>query len=184
MRRLQGEGLDKCLGGGNKNIVYVNGSPSDSNATLFAAGAHQALDPKTNYKVVAEQPVPDWDNQQAGTIYEQIEARGEVRQRDSHPRCAPLTAQAIAREVREEYGIEIEVLGLLDVVNHLIPEERQHWVSPTFLCRIVSGTPRIREPHKCDEIGWFAIDAIPEENLSLASKKSLSSLRTRNKLKR
>ena len=91
---------------------------------------------------------------------------------------------AIAREVREEYGIEIEVLGLLDVVNHLIPEERQHWVSPTFLCRIASGIPRIREPHKCDDIGWFAIDEIPAERLSLASKKSLSSLRKRNEPKR
>ena len=88
---------------------------------------------------------------------------------------------AIAREVREEYGIEIVVLGLLDVVNHLIPEERQHWVSPAFLCRLASGTPHIREPHKCDEIGWFAMDGIPEEKLSLASKKSLESLRKRNK---
>lgn len=92
--------------------------------------------------------------------------------------------QAIAREVREEYGIEIDVLNLLDVVNHLIPEERQHWVSPTFLCRIASGTPFIREPHKCDDIGWFAIDEIPEEKLSLASKKSLISLRKRAELKR
>jgi 8-oxo-dGTP diphosphatase len=91
---------------------------------------------------------------------------------------------AIAREVREEYGIEIEVLGLLDVVNHLIPEERQHWISPTFLCRIASGTPCIREPYKCEKIGWFAIDAIPGDKLSLASKKSLSSLRKRNEPKR
>jgi 8-oxo-dGTP diphosphatase len=84
--------------------------------------------------------------------------------------------QAIVREVREEYGIEIAVLGLLDVVDHLIPEEGQHWVSPTFLCSISSGTPSIREPHKCDEIGWFTIDDIPVEKLSLASKKSLDSL--------
>src|SRR5512135_2529673 len=70
---------------------------------------------------------------------------------------------ALTREVREEYGIEIAVQCLLDVVDHLIPEERQHWVSPTFLCRITGGTPRIREPHKCDEIGWFAIEEIPVE---------------------
>jgi D-xylose transport system substrate-binding protein len=69
---LQGAGLAKCLGSGDKNIVYVNGSPSDSNATLFAAGAHSVLDPMTNYKVVAEQPIPDWDNQVGGTTYEQM----------------------------------------------------------------------------------------------------------------
>jgi D-xylose transport system substrate-binding protein len=69
---LLGQGLAKCLGSGDKNIVYVNGSPSDSNATLFAAGAHSVLDPMTNYKVVAEQAIPDWDNQVGGTTYEQM----------------------------------------------------------------------------------------------------------------
>ena len=83
---------------------------------------------------------------------------------------------ALVREVREEYGIEIEVESLLDVVNHMIPEEKQHWVSPTFICSITSGTPIIKEPHKCEEIGWFKLDRIPERQLTIASKKSLASL--------
>lgn len=70
--KLQGTGLAKCLGSGDKTIVYLNGSPSDSNATSFSQGAHSVLDPMTNYKVVAEQAVPNWDNQQAGVIYEQM----------------------------------------------------------------------------------------------------------------
>jgi D-xylose transport system substrate-binding protein len=69
---LQGKGLAECLGSGDKNIVYVNGSPSDNNATLFSQGAHSVLDPMTNYKVVAEQAIPDWDNQVGGTTYEQM----------------------------------------------------------------------------------------------------------------
>jgi D-xylose transport system substrate-binding protein len=69
---LQGQGLAKCLGSGDKSIVYVNGSPTDNNATLFSAGAHSVLDPMTNYKVVAEQAIPDWDNQVGGTTYEQM----------------------------------------------------------------------------------------------------------------
>jgi D-xylose transport system substrate-binding protein len=69
---LQGQGLADCLGAGDKKIVYVNGSPSDSNATLFSGGAHSVLDKLTNYKVVAEQSIPDWDNQVAGTTYEQM----------------------------------------------------------------------------------------------------------------
>ena len=67
----------------------------------------------------------------------------------------------------------------MDVVNHLIPEEKQHWVSPSFLCKIKSGMPGIREPHKCDEIGWFALDRIPENELTIASKKSLESLKNK-----
>ena len=37
---------------------------------------------------------------------------------------------ALKREIREEYGIEIDVRDLLDVVDHILPDERQHWVSP------------------------------------------------------
>jgi 8-oxo-dGTP diphosphatase len=84
---------------------------------------------------------------------------------------------ALMREVMEEYGFEVEVQELLDVVNHLIPDEEQHWVSPTFLCRYKCGSPRIREPHKCDEIGWFELDRVPEREMTIASKKSLESLR-------
>jgi D-xylose transport system substrate-binding protein len=67
-----GKGLDKCLGGKPSNIAYLNGAPTDNNATLFAKGAHSVLDAKTAYKKVAEQAVPDWDNQQAATIFEQM----------------------------------------------------------------------------------------------------------------
>ena len=71
-RRAAGQGPGKCLGAGDKKIVYVNGSPTDNNATLFSAGAHSVLDPMTNYTVVAEQAIPDWDNQVGGTTYEQM----------------------------------------------------------------------------------------------------------------
>ena len=86
---------------------------------------------------------------------------------------------ALVREIREEYGFAIEVDTLLDVVNHIIPSEKQHWVSPTFLCRYQGGSPRILEPHKCDEIGWFAVEEIPEDELSAASTQSLKSLKKR-----
>lgn len=77
---LQGQGLADCLGDKAANIVYLNGSPTDNNATLFSAGAHSILDPISNYKVVGEQAVPDWDNEQAVTIFEQLftQADGKV----------------------------------------------------------------------------------------------------------
>jgi len=68
---LQGQGLADCLGEGPANIVYVNGSPTDNNATLFASGAHSVLD-EMDYTIVGEQAVPDWDNDQAVTIFEQL----------------------------------------------------------------------------------------------------------------
>jgi mutator protein MutT len=85
--------------------------------------------------------------------------------------------EALVREVKEEYDFEIAVDRLLDVVNHIIPHEGQHWVSPTFLCRYESGFPSIMEPHKCEEIGWFDFKDIPAADLTLASAKSLESYR-------
>lgn len=86
---------------------------------------------------------------------------------------------ALQREINEEYGFQIDVVRLLDVVDHILPEEKQHWVSPTYLCRYRSGTPVIREPSKCEAIGWFAIDEVPVAELSTASRKSLQSLKSR-----
>lgn len=87
-------------------------------------------------------------------------------------------ADALKREMYEEYGIEIEVGELLDVVDHILPDEKQHWVSPTFICRILSGEPMIREPGKCSEIGWFAPEKIPE-NLTMITRENLSHYRER-----
>ncbi len=75
----------------------------------------------------------------------------------------------LIREMREEYGIEIGVGELLDVCDHIIVSEKQHWVAPSFICKIIQGTPVIREPEKCDEIGWFSVDEIQNMELSIVS---------------
>lgn len=72
-------------------------------------------------------------------------------------------ADALKREMYEEFAIQIEVGKLLDVVDHILPDEGQHWVSPTYLCRITSGEPRILEPQKCSEIAWFYPDQVPQD---------------------
>ena len=72
-------------------------------------------------------------------------------------------ADALRREIREEYGVEIAVGALLDVADHILPAEGQHWVSPTFICTLTAGAPAIREPGKCAEIGWFWPEAVPAD---------------------
>ena len=69
---LQGQGLVDCLGGKPSNVVFLNGSPTDNNATLFTTGAHSAVDGAPGLTVVGEQSVPDWDNDKAVTIFEQM----------------------------------------------------------------------------------------------------------------
>jgi D-xylose transport system substrate-binding protein len=74
--KLQGEGLVKCLGTPNgQSIAELNGSPTDNNATLFKNGYDSVLKPlyaAGKLKKVADQSVPDWDNQKALTIFEQM----------------------------------------------------------------------------------------------------------------
>ncbi|MDQ3094623.1 MAG: substrate-binding domain-containing protein, partial [Actinomycetota bacterium] len=78
---LQGQGLSDCLGEEEANLIYLNGSPTDNNATLFSAGAHSVLDEVDSYTEVGEQAVPDWDNDKAVTIFEQLytQADGDVQ---------------------------------------------------------------------------------------------------------
>ena len=74
--KLQGEGLVKCLSGKSSPVVAeLNGSPTDNNATLFANGYNSVLDPlysSGKFKKGPNQSVPDWDNQKALTIFEQM----------------------------------------------------------------------------------------------------------------
>ncbi|TCB97488.1 sugar ABC transporter substrate-binding protein [Micromonospora zingiberis] len=84
--KLQGEGLVKCLteaGVQKPAIAYLNGSPTDNNATLFKEGYDSVLKPKFDageYTQVADDSVPDWDNAQAATIFEQqlTKASGKI----------------------------------------------------------------------------------------------------------
>ncbi len=69
-----GEGLVTCLtddGVTEGDVVLLNGSPTDNNATLFKEGYETAIT-EAGFGVADDQSVPDWDNTQAGTIFEQI----------------------------------------------------------------------------------------------------------------
>lgn len=71
--------------------------------------------------------------------------------------------QAVKREIKEEYGVEIEIIKQFPAADHIIPREHQHWVATTFLARIKKGqVPKIMESEKCDDIGWFPLNKLPK----------------------
>jgi 8-oxo-dGTP diphosphatase len=87
--------------------------------------------------------------------------------------------EAARREIKEEYGVDIEVLDTFPAADHLIPDEGQHWVAVTFLAKIADGQePRIMEPDKCDDIGWFTFDDLPSP-LSIITQLDLKRYRSR-----
>ncbi|WP_248151455.1 sugar ABC transporter substrate-binding protein [Microbacterium aoyamense] len=57
------EALD-ARGDRTGGILMVNGSPTDSNATSFAEGAHSVLD-ETRLRILAEYATPDWSPDKA-----------------------------------------------------------------------------------------------------------------------
>ena len=70
---------------------------------------------------------------------------------------------AVIREVQEELGILIDVIALLGVTDHILPEENSHWVAPAFLARIKSGNPMNLEPAAHHEFAWFDPNNLPKE---------------------
>jgi len=75
--QLQGQGIVNCLRDKKvtkARVVYLNGSPTDNNATLFKQGYSSIVGPylkRTGGTLVDDQSVPDWDNVKGGTIFEQ-----------------------------------------------------------------------------------------------------------------
>src|ERR1700704_84967 len=63
---------------------------------------------------------------------------------------------ALAREIREETGLVIEVGPILEVITGF----RWARVELVFACRVVGGTEALTA--EVAELGWFAPDALPD----------------------
>ncbi len=77
--RLQGEGLVAAVEAAGipapVRVAVLNGSPTDNNATLFKNGYDGVINPffeSGDWVEVDDQSVPDWNNQQALVIFEQM----------------------------------------------------------------------------------------------------------------
>jgi D-xylose transport system substrate-binding protein len=77
--RLQGEGLVEAVEEAGLEepvqVAVLNGSPTDNNATLFKNGYDGVINPlfeEGTWEEVDDQFVPQWDNQQALVIFEQM----------------------------------------------------------------------------------------------------------------
>jgi 8-oxo-dGTP pyrophosphatase MutT (NUDIX family) len=68
---------------------------------------------------------------------------------------------ALVREARGEAGIEIDARAL-DCVHVMHRNSKVgEWFDLFFTIDHWTGEPRICEPDKCDDLGWFAVDALP-----------------------
>lgn len=65
------------------------------------------------------------------------------------------------RETREECGIEIENVRFQFVAN-IREYEPKHYAHIGLTADWKSGEPQVLEPEKCEEWGWYDLDALPE----------------------
>jgi len=80
--KLEGQGIVAALKAQNGGTIpkgtplaLLNGGPTDNNSTLFRQGYMSVLQPLIKagtLKLVADQWVPQWDNQKARTIFDQM----------------------------------------------------------------------------------------------------------------
>ncbi|MGC9554498.1 MAG: NUDIX domain-containing protein [Thermoplasmatota archaeon] len=67
---------------------------------------------------------------------------------------------AVAREVREETGLETRVRRLLGVYSHPERDPRGHTVSVVFLLEVTGGT--LRGGDDAARATWFSLDDLPQ----------------------
>ena len=76
----------------------------------------------------------------------------------------------IYREVKEELGIEINIIDYLATTIH--SDNHYRWTAYSYLAKIVSGTPQILEPKKHTKIRWINIEDLPD-NLNQVTRASV-----------
>jgi len=73
---------------------------------------------------------------------------------------------AMIREASEEAGIKIEKIDLKPLkVLHRMSSDTKEYMDFFFIAEKWEGEPVIKEPNKCDDMGWFPINNLPENTL-------------------
>lgn len=70
--------------------------------------------------------------------------------------------QALEREIYEELGLrEIKILNLIGIYETVGNEGYEHWLTATYLVKLLQGEPCLMEPDKSQAIGWFSLENLP-----------------------
>lgn len=80
--------------------------------------------------------------------------------------------EAVKREIKEEVDVNIDIIDMLGLCDHIIKEEQKHWVAPSYLCKIAKGDAKNMEPLKHLELRWFSLEQLPT-NITIPTKYAL-----------
>ncbi|WP_028753088.1 NUDIX domain-containing protein [Rhizobium leucaenae] len=71
-------------------------------------------------------------------------------------------ADAAIREAEEESGLSIGRIDYLCTTEAIVEADRQHWISLIYITSNFSGEPRLMEPDKLSDFGWFGRNELPQ----------------------
>lgn len=80
--------------------------------------------------------------------------------------------ETVIREVKEETDLDVKIISIMGICNHIIKEENAHWVAASYLCKIEKGEAKIMEPDKASDMKWFPLNKLPEK-ITITTKKAL-----------
>lgn len=83
--------------------------------------------------------------------------------------------QAVVREVKEETGLDVEVVRLLEVGDVIVKDEagdvKYHYVMINFLARAVGGL--VKATSDASHARWFSINRLSEESVTKTTRRLL-----------
>ncbi|MFB6518145.1 phosphotransferase [Streptomyces sp. NPDC056401] len=99
-------------------------------------------------------------SRRAGPVY----ATGLWHLPSGHLDPGETMVEGVIREAREETGVLIdpEDVTAAVTVHHRPPVGTNSRIGVFFEVRRWSGRPRVREPDRCDGMGWYPLDGLPE----------------------
>jgi ADP-ribose pyrophosphatase len=70
---------------------------------------------------------------------------------------------AVKREIKEELGVDIELIKFLGFTDSIMQEEKQHWISFNYVAKITCGELKNLEPEKHEDMRWFKLNELPDK---------------------
>jgi 8-oxo-dGTP diphosphatase len=66
------------------------------------------------------------------------------------------------RETQEEVGLKIADLKFIGLTNDVFEDEGKHYITIWMEAEYSGGEARVNARREMTEVGWFALDALPE----------------------
>jgi len=104
-------------------------------------------------------------------------AAGEWEPGSGRVESGETPVEAVHREAREETGLEVELLGVVDTFHYYRGATREEAIGIAFHCRAVGGQLRLSPEHDAAE--WVALERILDTNVSEPLRGCLAALVSR-----